>query len=157
MELQGEDKEEEDEEDETAEAFMARSAKAKDRFKEDVLKKYKNKGDSPFKHLFRSKGFIWLSNYANDYFEWSHAGIQLFITGAIPWQKVNGKVPVFARKQSLVFIGQNMKEYKQKIIELMDSCLVNDREWKQMVKNEFTQNFEEDPFKTSMKQYDMDN
>jgi G3E family GTPase len=144
---------------------MARCARAKDKFKEDVLIKYKNKGDSPFKHLFRSKGFIWISNYPNNFFEWSHAGIQLFIEGAVPWQGVvsdpNMSLMEQAntghignRKQSLVFIGQNMKEYKQQIIELMDACLVNDREWGQMLKNELTQKFEEDPFQSFMKQYD---
>ena len=57
-----EEGEDEDEEEETEEQFMARCARAKDKFKEDVQTKYKNKGDSPFKHLFRSKGFVWVSN-----------------------------------------------------------------------------------------------
>ena len=83
---EGEEGEEEcDEEEETEEQFEARCTRAKDMFKEDVLIKYKNKGDSPFKHLFRSKGFVWLSNYPNNFFEWSHAGIQLFVEGAVPW------------------------------------------------------------------------
>jgi G3E family GTPase len=65
--------------------------------------------------LFRSKGFIWLSNYPNNFFEWSHAGIQIFIEGAVPWtgvieegitleeQAASGNIG--ARKQQLVFIG----------------------------------------------------
>ena len=39
---------------------------------------------------------------------------------------------ISARKQSLVFIGQNMREYKKKIIEAMDKCVVTNEEWKKM-------------------------
>jgi len=39
---------------------------------------------------------------------------------------------ISARKQSLVFIGQNMSEYKQKITEEMDRCVVTEEEWKEM-------------------------
>ena len=59
------------------EEFKAREAKAKQQYKDDVLLKYKNKGNSPFKHLFRSKGFVWISNDPNAYFVWSQAAIQL--------------------------------------------------------------------------------
>ena len=41
-----------------------------------------------------------------------------------------------------------MSEYKQKIIEAMESCLVNDEEWNKMLATNLSQNFKEDPFKT---------
>ena len=58
----------EEEEPETEEAFNARSLKAKVLYKDDVEIKYKNKSKSPFKHLFRSKGFLWLSNHPSAFF-----------------------------------------------------------------------------------------
>jgi len=101
----------------------------------------------PFKHLFRSKGFIWLSNHPDSFFEWSQAANTISVEGAYPWaEATEGLVAeegassgdqtkakdIGARKQSLVFIGQNMSEYKQKIIEEMDKCVVTKKEWKKM-------------------------
>ena len=41
-----------------------------------------------------------------------------------------------------------MLEYKQKIIDALESCLVDDEEWKQMLATNLSQTFEENPFKT---------
>ena len=95
--------------------------RARSQFKDDVVQKYQAKNNSPFKHLFRSKGFIWVSNYPNNYFEWSQAAIQLFIEGAIPWEGVASDPNMSLedqaksgnlgkRQQNLVFIGQHMSE-----------------------------------------------
>ena len=73
-----------DEDDETELQFKARVARGKQRFKEEVKTKYQNRNKSAFKCLFRSKGFIWLSNYPKGFFIWSHSGIQLFIEGENP-------------------------------------------------------------------------
>jgi len=117
-----------------------RMAKAKELYKADVQEKYANKNKSAFKHLFRSKGFIWLSNHPNSFFEWNQAAIQLYIDGAIPWvgmctdasmtlEEQAKARNIGTRKQSLVFIGQHMKEYKAKIKEELGKCLVTTEEW----------------------------
>jgi len=100
-----------------------------------------------FKHLFRSKGFIWLSNHPDSFFEWSQAANTISVEGAYPWAEAAEAVvtgegaslddqtkakDTGSRKQSLVFIGQNMREYKEKIIEEMDKCVVTKKEWKKM-------------------------
>ena len=41
-----------------------------------------------------------------------------------------------------------MKELKQPIIDCLESCLVNDEEWNQMLATNLSQSFKEDPFKT---------
>ena len=46
----------------------------------------------------------------------------------------------------MVFIGQDMLIYKDKIIEELDKCLVDDNEWAEMLKNGLTQKIEVDPF-----------
>jgi hypothetical protein len=43
-----------------------------------------------------------------------------------------------------------MNEYKEKIIEELDKCLVNEEEWAEMVKSNLTQKIENDPFKKSI-------
>jgi len=68
---EGDEEEMEDEEDETDEAYEARLAAAKEKFKSDREKGHEKKQLGAFKHLFRSKGFIWLSNRPNLFFEWS--------------------------------------------------------------------------------------
>ena len=49
-----------------------------------------------------------------------------------------------------------MKEYKEKIIEELDRCLVTEEEWAEMVKSNLTQKIENDPFKKSMYPEDID-
>lgn len=77
-EEEGEDEEMEgeEEEDETDEAYEARLAAAKEKFKADREAGHIKKQAGVFKHLFRSKGFIWLSNRPNLFFEWSQAAVQ---------------------------------------------------------------------------------
>ena len=83
---------EEESEEETEEQKKAREEKqvkkAKAQYKDEVVRAYKGKDNSPFKSLFRSKGFIWLSHYPNHHFEWSQAAIQCFVSGPDPWKDV---------------------------------------------------------------------
>jgi G3E family GTPase len=62
---------EECEEDETEEEYQARLKVAKDKFVKERDQAVEQKQSGPFKHLFRSKGFMWLSNRPNLFFEWS--------------------------------------------------------------------------------------
>jgi G3E family GTPase len=83
---QGEDEEMEDEEDEeTEDAYQARLAAAKEKFKADREEGHIKKQAGVFKHLFRSKGFIWLSNRPNLFFEWGQAAVQTNISVGGPW------------------------------------------------------------------------
>ena len=38
----------------------------------------------------------------------------------------------------------------------MNGCLVNEDEWKEMLKTNLTQEFENDPFETYMKRYEQE-
>jgi len=65
------DEEMDDEEEETDEAYEIRLAEAKTKFKKDREDAYTKYQSGVFKFLLRSKGFIWLSNRPNLFFEWS--------------------------------------------------------------------------------------
>jgi len=39
-----------------------------------------------------------------------------------------------------------MKEYKEQITKAMDECLVDEDEWKAILKNKLTQDIDDDPF-----------
>ena len=67
---------EEIDEDETEEEYQARLAAAKESFKAYREAGNIKKQAGVFKHLFRSKGFIWLSTQPNLFFEWSQAAVQ---------------------------------------------------------------------------------
>ena len=56
------------------------------------------------------------------------------------------QVEIGDRQQNLIFIGQNMDEYKDKIIEALDKCLVDEDEWNEMMTNGLVQKVENDPF-----------
>jgi hypothetical protein len=43
-----------------------------------------------------------------------------------------------------------MKEMKDKIIEAMDTCIVTDDEWKEILTNKLTQDIKGDPFESSV-------
>lgn len=76
---EGEDENEEmedEEDDETEDAYDARLALAKEKFKADREAGHIKKTAGIFKNLFRSKGFVWLSNRPNLFFEWSQAAVQ---------------------------------------------------------------------------------
>jgi len=84
-EMHDEEEEEEEEEDETDEAYEARLQEAKEKFKKERDEAYQKMQSSAFKHLFRSKGFIWLSNRPQLFFEWSQASINNNISVGGPW------------------------------------------------------------------------
>lgn len=160
-EEEGEDEEMEgeEEEDETDEAYEARLAAAKEKFKADREAGHIKKQAGVFKHLFRSKGFIWLSNRPNLFFEWSQAAVQQNINVGGPWvctlkeKSLENQAldeDIGDRSQNLIFIGQNMKEMRSKIEEEFDRCLVTDQEWKEMLQNKLTQKVENDPFEQSV-------
>jgi G3E family GTPase len=82
---EGDDEEMEGEEDETDDAYEARLAIAKEKFKADREAGHVKKQAGVFKHLFRSKGFVWLSNRPNLFFEWQQAAVQLNVSIGGPW------------------------------------------------------------------------
>lgn len=161
-EKDGEEEEEEDEdeeEDETDEQYEKRLAEAKEKFKAEREAGYKKQAAGVFKHLFRSKGFIWLSNRPQLFFEWSQASVGCNISVGGPWlctiqgeslKEQAAKGNIGDRAQNLIFIGQNMKQMREQIEAMMDECLVTDGEWEEMCKNNFTQEIENDPFKESV-------
>ena len=156
---EGEEEEEEDEDqedDETDEQYEVRLNEAKDKLKKDRDEGEGKKTHGVFKHLFRSKGFIWLSNRPNLFFEWSQAAINNNISVGGPWvctlkekslEEQCLEKDIGDRGQNLVFIGQEMKQYKDQITEAMDKCLVTEEEWSEMLKTRMTQEVQDDPFK----------
>ena len=97
---------------------------------------------SKFGNILRSKGFIWLASRPNLCGEWSQAGGILRFTVGGPWYASlpdeawpSGREqrqdilkdfqdPFGDRRQELVMIGIDMK--KDKLIQALDSCLIND-------------------------------
>jgi G3E family GTPase len=76
---------EESSEEETEEAYQLRLVEAKNGFKKKREEGYAKMQLGNFKHLFRSKGFLWLSNRPNLFFEWSQASVQNNICVGGPW------------------------------------------------------------------------
>ena len=72
---ENEEMEDGDEEEETEEQYQARLAEAKVKFKAQMDEVYARKSQGAFKGLFRSKGFLWLSNRPDLFFEMSQAAI----------------------------------------------------------------------------------
>jgi G3E family GTPase len=153
------EEDEEDEDDETDEQYQARLAEAKLKFKKDRAEGQTKKEQGMFKHLFRSKGFIWLANRPNLFFEWSQAAQNLNINVGGPWVctlkekslEDQCKDKDFGdRSQNLIFIGQAMGKYREIIIEAIEKCLVTDDEWESMMSTKMTLHIEEDPFKDSV-------
>lgn len=105
----------------------------------------KNKKNSPFGPLLRSKGFIWLASRYIIRGEWSSAGAMLTLKGGIPWFAITGEeywpedpaaVALIKRdfqgkfddrRQELVFIGLSID--KAELSKALDACLLNDEEW----------------------------
>ncbi|AQZ15848.1 hypothetical protein BZL39_J00130 [Zygosaccharomyces parabailii] len=111
---------------------------------EEILKHKKN---SSFGPLLRSKGFLWLATRFIQRGEWSSAGPMLTIKGGIPWFDVSGTedIPDEAlelikkdfdgrfgdRRNEIVFIG--LKIDRTKLCKELNSCLLNDREYKKFL------------------------
>ncbi|SCV99306.1 LAFE_0A00276g1_1 [Lachancea fermentati] len=105
----------------------------------------KNRANSPFGKLLRSKGFFWLATRYVIRGEWSSAGPMLTLNGGLPWFAVSGldDVPEEAlelikkdyegefgdRRNELVFIGLNINE--KQLTETLDACLLTDKEYEQ--------------------------
>jgi len=146
----GEDEDEDDEEDDNEddddkeqEDEDNSEEQADDFTQEEIIK---NKKNSPFGPLLRSKGFFWLASRYIIRGEWSSAGAMLTLKGGIPWFAITGEEywpddPMavslikkdfegkFAdRRQELVFIGLSID--KVELTKALDSCLLNDDEWK---------------------------
>lgn len=105
----------------------------------------KNRANSPFGKLLRSKGFFWLATRYVIRGEWSSAGPMLTLNGGLPWFAVSGldDVPEEAlelikkdyegefgdRLNELVFIGLNING--KQLTETLDACLLTDKEYEQ--------------------------
>lgn len=104
----------------------------------------KNKKNSKFGPVLRSKGFFWLASRHIIRGEWSYAGPMLTMRGGIPWFAVAGKefYPPEAqvlidrdmqgkygdRRNEIVFIGLSID--KDAISAELDKCLLDDEEYK---------------------------
>ncbi|KAL6676134.1 hypothetical protein ACI3L0_003828 [Candidozyma auris] len=104
----------------------------------------KNKKNSKFGPVLRSKGFFWLASRHIIRGEWSSAGPMLTMRGGIPWFAVAGKefYPPEAqalidrdmqgkygdRRNEIVFIGLSID--KDAISAELDKCLLDDEEYK---------------------------
>jgi G3E family GTPase len=150
---------EDDGEGETEEEYQQRLAEAKEKLKKNRDEGFEKQQKGVFKHLFRSKGFLWLSNRPNLFFEWSQAAVNNNICVGGPWVcTLSGKSlalqaqdeDIGDRQINLIFIGQNMKQQKDLIIEELDRCVVTDDEWKEILGNKLVQNVENDPFKEAI-------
>ena len=86
------DDEADDYDGETDEQYEARLVKAKAQFSKERAEGYRKMQAGSFKHLFRSKGFLWLANKPEVFFEWSQASASgNFLIGG-PWLvTVNGE------------------------------------------------------------------
>lgn len=151
--------EEEDEDDETEEDYQKRLAEAKEKFKKEREVGGEKQEKGIFKHLFRSKGFFWLANRPNLFFEWGQAAMNHNISVGGPWVCTLKELPLEVqcqtkdfgdRAQNLIFIGQQMKLYKDAIIEALDKCLVTGEEWSCMMESKMTLEVEDDPFSQSV-------
>ncbi|KAK6454200.1 CobW/HypB/UreG, nucleotide-binding domain-containing protein [Scheffersomyces xylosifermentans] len=146
IERTGIEEEEEEEEEESTEDELTESEDECD-MPELTEKQYlSNKRNSAFAGVLRSKGFLWLASRYIIRGEWSSAGSMLTFNGGIPWFAVTG-VPLFVgqaaklierdmqgkhgdRRNEIVFIGINLD--KHALTEVLDSCLVTDKEFKEM-------------------------
>lgn len=104
----------------------------------------KNKKNSKFGPVLRSKGFFWLASRHIIRGEWSSAGPMLTMRGGVPWFAVAGKefYPPEAqalidrdmqgkygdRRNEIVFIGLSID--KDAISAELDKCLLDDEEYK---------------------------
>jgi len=61
---------------ETEEQYQKRLAEAQRRFRKSREEAQKNKQNGVLKHVFRSKGFVWLSHNPHAFYEWSQAAVQ---------------------------------------------------------------------------------
>jgi G3E family GTPase len=114
---------------------------------EEAQKRRERKMNSPFKGLFRSKGFIWIATRPKNMGEWSQAGMMVTVSNSgnwfcdLPedlWPKDDSIVDnikndfdaeVCDKRQELVFIGQFTTEEKKSIILELNKCIVDEKEW----------------------------
>ncbi|GAA5976441.1 hypothetical protein JCM10908_005502 [Rhodotorula pacifica] len=110
------------------------------------------KADPVFRHLHRSKGFLWLATRPMLSGEWSQAGVMLTVGGAQRWwaEMPKSKWPPHAdirkkikadfegrwgdRRQELVFIGEKIDLLREKLAAELDAALLDDTEWSQWQK-----------------------
>lgn len=124
---------------------------------EDANKRLKARKRSPFKGLFRSKGFIWIATRPKSMGEWAQAGQVLTIENQGNWYcdvpreselwptdpEVEASIladfdddeAIGDKRQEIVFIGQFDEKDKDGIIKKLNSCLVTSKEWKQCQAN----------------------
>lgn len=122
----------------------------------EAAMRLENKKRSAFSTVFRSKGFMWIATRPNFMGEWSQAGLMITIGNSGYWfseldetmwpgeenvrQKIRSK---FAddfgdKRQEIVFIGQFQKKRnaREKLIKMLDSCLLTEKEWKSYLKGD---------------------
>lgn len=137
-----EDEEEEDDDSDDEDDQEDEDDQGDDFTEQEIIK---NKKNSPFGPLLRSKGFIWLASRYIIRGEWSSAGAMLTLKGGIPWFAITGEeywpedpaaVALIKRdfqgkfddrRQELVFIGLSID--KVELSKALDACLLNDEEW----------------------------
>lgn len=101
-----------------------------------------------FKDVVRSKGFLWIADNPEDFFEWSQASISALFTIGGPWKISEAKEKSLEeqaaqrdmgdRAQNLVVIGKNMETWQPQIEAKLDECLVTEEEWQNVLENNLT-------------------
>lgn len=106
-----------DEEEKEDPEYDAKLAAAKEKYKQSRDLAVESKKTTVFKDVVRSKGFLWLSNRPELFFEWQEAAISGVFQVGGPWlATLNGgtleeqaaRNDIGDRAQNLVFIGMNM-------------------------------------------------
>lgn len=143
---------------------------------EAIAERVEARRTSPFKDLFRSKGFFWLLNRDESMGEWAQAGAILTVKEAGGWfacveesewpehlsQEEKLRIrkdfdltnpEIGDRRQEIVFIGHFSENADKKLINLLDECLVTEEEWTAWKNGTMSASELEDPW-TQWETYD---
>ncbi|KAJ3078337.1 hypothetical protein HK102_004566 [Quaeritorhiza haematococci] len=121
----------------------------------EIAKRRSKRNSTPFKNVFRSKGFIWIATRPKNIGEWSQAGMMITIGNGGNWfcelpddmwpEDETNRQEILKefegdlgdRRQELVLIGQFEEGDKEGIKEALERCLVTKKEWNMCLKGRF--------------------
>lgn len=118
------------------------SCEVKEEEEEDVeimrVRQLEARRNSPFRGMYRSKGFFWLATRPHSIGEWAQAGGILTVGYSGEWEDIEGEEEegeneseeAGAPVQKIVFIGQLSAEDKVAMTAELSACLLTDSEMK---------------------------
>lgn len=167
IEAAGEDHEDEDNSETDCENAFESSGETKssgDEYSDDemydeeaqIKERLESKRQSALAGLFRSKGFVWIATRPDSMGQWAQAGSMLTMTCSGNWFcsleeaelqeqfsaaeleriKADFDEEVGDRRQEIVLIGQ-IAGKEAEITQLLNDCLIDDREWSYVKKKQF--------------------